>query len=283
MNNICTGGVFLFAVLQIINEELSVVSTMKKYLSKPQIDVERICLSDCNPFFVVTTSTKGGKIPWKSVEYSLGRLSDKMILPKGVEPPKNSDVKVVCFTYDLTAQMLLNTALNFANLPDLASQIRSITIVDREGIYFDKIEKIVKSIPVIRIVTDKIIQCDGIAQDMYYKWGVSISASDNINFGLQSDMIVSPFEQITGTNALVFSTDLCKNATQKTLISPKITLPKTLNLPELKDIDEHCFASTLYDFCGYKKLAQESFETMFLCNCEQSIGKLAKMIKYETV
>jgi hypothetical protein len=283
MNNIYIGGVFLFAVLQINDEEVGFVPTIKKYLSKSQIDIERVTLSECQPFFIVTTMAKGGKVPWKAVEYSLGRLSDRMILPKGVKPPENSAVKVIDFTYDLTAQMLLNTAISISNQNTLASQRQSIAIVDRKGIYFNKIEKIVKSVSIVRIVTDKVERYEEIAKEMYYKWGASISVSDDINLALQSDMIVSPFEQITKTNALVFSTDLCKNATHKTLISPKITLPNNLNLPVLKNIDEHSFVSALYEFCGCKKLEQESFRTMFFYNQEKSVSELSKMIKYETV
>jgi len=279
---ICVGGVFLFAVLQIKQSEQGILAVMKNHLLQPQTDVKRVNIAGAQPFFIVSTTQKSGQIPWNAIEYSLGRLSGRLLLPNGVTPPINSNVKSLETTDNLSAKMLLNTAIKVSKHSEIPKQKQRITVVDRTGIYIDQIEDVIKSAAVVRVITDRIIQYEQLAKNIFYKWGASIILSTDLRFALQSDIIISPFEQITGTNSLVLSTNACRCATAKTVISPQITLPAEFSEFLPQNIDEHKFACALYDDCGLKKLAGSSFETMLFCGCEQNVFKLAQMINYET-
>ena len=274
----------MFAVLQIKQGEQGILAVMKSHLLQPEVDVKRVNIpSGTQPFFIISTMAQSGQIPWRSIEYSLGRLSGRLILPNGVSMPTSSNVKALDITNDLAAKMLLNTAIKVSKHSGIPKQKQRITVVDRTGIYIDQIEGLVKNASVVRVITDKIVQYEKLAQDIFYKWGASIILGVDLPLSLQSDIVISPFEQITGTEALVLSTSECKCLTPKTVISPRINLPAEFLEFLPQDIDEHNFACALYDYCGVKKLADLSFETMLFCGCEQSVYKLVQMINYETV
>lgn len=274
----------MFAALQINEGEQGIFAVMKSHLLQPEVDVKRVNIpSGTQPFFIVSTREQSGQIPWRAIEYSLGRLSSRLLLPNGVSVPESSNVKSLDFTDGLAAKMLLNTATNISKYSGIPKQKQRITVVDRTGIYIDQIEGLVKNASVVRVITDKIAWYEQLAQDIFYKWGASIILGTDLPPSLQSDIVISPFEQITGTKALVLSTSECKCLTPKTVISPRINLPAEFLEFLPQNIDEHNFACALYDYCGIKKLADLSFETMLFCGCEQSVYKLVQMINYETV
>ncbi|MEG2050982.1 MAG: hypothetical protein RR012_01640 [Oscillospiraceae bacterium] len=265
----------MFAVLQINQSDKGILALMKNTFSKSKIEVKRVRISGAQPFFVISTTQKGKRINWSELEQILGRLSGKLILPNGLTPPVDSNVKQIDITDELPAKMLFNTAIEISKLSALPSQNQKITVVDKTGVYLDQIENLVKHAAVVRVITDKINHYEDVAQDILCDWGASISVSRDFRIALKSDIIISPFEQITGTEALVLSTSACKVLTPKTALSNRVSLPKEFKEFLPAGIDEHDFACTLFDSCKLKSLAEHNFEKMLFCGEEKDVQKIA--------
>ncbi len=273
----------MFAALEIKQSEQGILAVMKNRMLKIPVNVRRIQIMGSNPFVVVSVVSNTKRIPWNVVVGKIGRLSNRMLLPNDVTPPSNSGVKVLDLTADLPAKMLLSTAIDFSKYLSTPSRHQKITVIDRTGIYLDQIERLIKTVSVVRVVTDMKKQYENVSKEIFSNWGASISVLSNMRSELKSDIIISPFEQVINSEALVLSTDKCKVMTPKTIISPQITLPEEYRKFLPCGVDEHNFACALFDDCGLKKLADRSYDTMLFKGSFQSIQKIAKILEYHTL
>lgn len=271
-------GVFLFAVLQINEREQGILALMKNHFSKSDITVRRVKISGAQPFFIVSTAKDLKNIKWTELEKSLGRMSGSLLMPNNVTPPETANVKALTITDNLPAKILFNTAIKISKLSSLPSKCQRITVVDRAGIYLDNIENLVKQASVVRVITDKIIQYECVAQKILKRLGASVSISNAFKKEIKSDIIISPFEQITSVDSLILSTDSCRVMTPRTALSTKISLPNDLKVFLPAGIDEHEFACALFDSCGLARLAKQSFDNLLYCQELQNVQKIAQTL-----
>lgn len=265
----------MFVALQQNNED-SNFSPLKNMLG-PSIQLQKVKIQNNAPFYVVTIP-KGRRIPWKKLRTNLGRLCNKVLLPKDIIIPENSGVKAIAITDQLHAVSLLNTANLVAKQSKISVSKLKITIVDRDGIYLDNIEKIINCASHIRVITNNYKKYEPVVENIFDYWGASIFLSDDIQMALNSNIIISPFEQVIGTNALVMSLDKCDNLTCNTAIATRLLLPNELIEYLPKGIDEHDFASVLYDEYKLKCLSNISLDKMIVNGCEKSVYEMAKLM-----
>lgn len=205
-------------------------------------------------YFIIDIQLKNGRIDWDMVYNTAGRESSRLIIPEGINPPKNSFVK----SYD-SSKFLTHVFYNtiFQLLKSIETSPDSIII----GIY-DPYAKAAAVSPLflkycrhLKIVTD--------VPDKYYKYsekamseyGAGMIISDLCDSFENCNVIIAPFG-MSGCkyyphNALVFDID---GVCGYTVTKDCIRLPKIYTHDMPKRISEAVFAAALYERARVKEI-----------------------------
>lgn len=267
----------MFVVLEVDKCQKSKFSTLKSTFLKSSLQFRKEKIENSAPFYVVSVCNQD-KIPWKKLSVNLGRLSNKVLLPNDISITEKCGVKAINITDELHAISLLNTAKLVAKYSSIPANKMRISIVDRQGVYYNHIERILNSASHLRIITNNYKKYEPVVDDIFDYWGASVFLSSDINLAKKSNIVISPHEEILGTNALVLTLDKCKSFTCNTAIAHKLLLPNEYLEYLPKGIDEHKFASVLYDEFKFKSLSNVSLDKMIINGCEKSVYEMAKLM-----
>lgn len=265
----------MFVAMEIANKENEDIS-FKNRISN-DIKIKKVRIKNSTPFYVLTVNNIK-RIPWRKIEKALGRLDDKVLLPHEVNLGENTSVKCISFTNELSAVALLNTARLIAHHSEIPPTKMKISIVDRDGIYINFIERLVDCASSIKIVTNNYLKYENVVNNIFNYWGASILITDDVSQVKNSNIIISPFEDVKVTKALVLTLDGCMSYNDTTAKATRLKLPEKYKEYLPNGIDEHDFASILYDEYKFKSLGEMSLDKMNVNGNELGLYELSKLV-----
>ena len=240
----------MFAVLQL--------SEPKNKLKRGRITSQRIALPSGGAFFVVSVEKSFGKIPWKKLEKSLGILRKDVLLPKGTLIPEG--VNITAFSAQLFPRILLmNSAAEYIakNKSDFIPG--SLCIFDEMGIYLTYIERLMNCFSLIKIVTDKRAEYEGLSQQLLENYGLSLVISNKAS--ACGDAVISHECRVpVWFNGTLFTNEKKHLMNTRAFSGSEICLPEFYEGLRPDNINKLLFASALYEKCGEKALANLTYE-----------------------
>lgn len=205
-------------------------------------------------YFIIDTELKNGKIEWNKVYNVAGREASRLIIPEGINPPRESHVKA----YD-SSKFILHVFYNtiFSILKNMQMSPDSIVI----GIY-DPYAKAAEVSPSflkycrhLKVVTDFPDKYYEYSEKAMSEYGAGIIVSDTCYSFENCNIIIAPFGMAGCNyyphNALVFDIDgICGySVTNECIKLPKIY---TRELPPR--VSEAAFAAALYERARVKQI-----------------------------
>lgn len=253
----------MFVLLEFIHKEMTFKEKIYDLFSSPDILLERIETETGLAFFKMQVSKHKGKLPFDTICDVLGPLKDFVILKEGQSLPQDCPLSLFKGN-KLRKKLLFNSAVYTIGLMGVSPFSSSVTVVDRQGVFIDDIEKIVFLCSEIRIVTDEKRKYMRLSHHLLEKYGVTLLFSDNAEtFCKDSSFFISDQgnEIPLGFSGIAFSGE-------KKIINGKLFYPGEVDLP-LKykrlcpeGFDEKLFAFALYERCAVKELEKTKYKDL---------------------
>ncbi len=246
----------------------------KKYLSSCGLRTVRI--EKCLPFCVLDILEEKRGTDWKNVFNQCGRYASRIVAPRNLILPDESGLKRFV-PVSMNPLLTFNTAKMIIEKSELPPDKFSITLTDRNGVFYSKIHELLPLSSQIRIVTTFPERYSAACTNALNEFGASLIIRPSYEENSKPDAVICADGAVTSSmkNAAVFA---CKRKTGgKMLFSGSgIELsPEHLKIiPE--GIDEVDFAGAVTELCGYAGYRNSVFSEIAADCANISAEKLFK-------
>lgn len=244
----------MFAAVEFSHNKSRKAPFMNK--SKDEICSERIQLPELQSFFTVRVSCRKDKIPWQRIKNYLGVLAHRVVLPENIYPEEAADIRPL-EAKALSRLILFNSACE--DIFSAESEKSSLYIYDSQGLFKEKIERLVMSFSQIIVVSRETEAYERKARELYEKYGVSLVVTQRASPGCGT--AIDPEGSVPSYfSGRVYSLGRRQLLNARVISSDNIILPREYEAMRPGGIRAVDFASALYESCGVKELSELLYE-----------------------
>lgn len=271
----------MFAALVVRPQSPVIYKRVLEKIVYKKPDVVQTAVRNGAPFFTIYVSRRKGEIPWKDVEFYAGNCCERILLPDGIVPPKNSRVKKFTPQF-LPQKVLFNTACELLSRSRQNPVGRVITLFDKNAVLAREVHRLVPFASSVRVITDSEEKYEEVSKRIMEEFGASLIVSDNVLTAEDSGFIIS-FEGVPDDfHPRKLCAVLCgKEQPSRGFIA---VTGREMNLPSEycrlvpKNIDRDNFACAIYEKCGVAVLSGLMYTRLHLFGADTTLCGAAKML-----
>ena len=246
----------MFVTLEIVEPQ----KTRRRKKRSCKLSIERVALPEAVSFYRMTVQGEKEALPWPDIAEGAGPLRCRLLLPRGITPPKESGIRAF-EPKALPLRMLFNAGV--AALERRRLFRKEITVVDPGGILPQCIGRLVPFASVLRVLTERPHRYAAAQRDLLESDGISLCVcSMSAPLPQQGVLISLTAEYVPRLfDGLIFTCAERRFLRAETVIARDVKLPSAPARLCPAGIDRVQFASALYECCGVKAMGE-------LCFCE---------------
>lgn len=245
----------MFAVVKFLEEPTKLLDKIKFKMSPPKPVLSRINLKNSAPFYYLEIYRSLCGNEGEYIRQILGRCADSVIYCEKTLALNFKSVKKFLPKF-LNKILLFNTALNYIKSKNI--KFDSICIVDKDGIFTDRIFELIELANSIYIVTNFQGKYKKLVEDIYNKYGAYIIVDDKFGNFNNFDVVISPYENFN--RFLNYSFIIKESDTFNVYRCSGVTLPENIKSIMPGGVEPILFASALYELCGCKQLSKLNYD-----------------------
>lgn len=248
----------MFAVVKVLENEKSVLKRIKQIFKKPVPKLERINVGESSFFYRLELYKRQIEDNPDILRELLGKCSQRVIF-SGSERPENSPYFKTVKVEGYLQRVLINTALDLLQKRFNGYERLKLCFVDKRGEYSGFLRDFALTAGEITVVTDKPSAYDGICNELYEEYGLSVIMSDRAGELSNYDFTVSPQFNL---NKLFNNTVIIKNKASglcDVLKGHEVKLPESVKQIIPQSVNKLEFIYALYTYCGIDSLGTLRF------------------------
>ena len=269
-------------VLLNVTEENSIKNKLRDMFFSPQISVERIEAPNAAPFFRMNCKKYRGIVPFNTIIAASGRLKDRIIAPKSMEIPKNSDLKL--YSSDvLKKRLIMNSAANvlekvFCNRNDI-----TLSIVDEYGKHYDLLENFVSLAGEIKVYTKYASKYSSVCKMIMKKYGLLVTVIPEAKFLDEYGVVISHDPELVSPHfkGILFTNGEASPACCSAIRGLNVDISDYIKFPVSEFNDNTDIACALYELCYAYSLGKLSYTNLFVNGNACSYEEAANIISYK--
>lgn len=162
----------MFAVVKFAEEPKGVSERLRRKFGKKQAAAEKITVTPGVFYFSLSCNFTSEKADWNIISASAGKLKNRLIVPFGVSPPRESGCRLSRCESLKKRSFILSV---YDILKD--KRLKAITFDDDGGFLPEDISRFVPLAPDIRVLTDSPEKYEGAREEIMARYGASLIIS----------------------------------------------------------------------------------------------------------
>ncbi len=252
----------MFATVECVDGDVGFRGFMRDMFLEPQIDFQRIQLSEGDPFYRVRVKEYRGQIPVRETFESLGRLKGSVLFTSDFP---HEDETLIFRPKLFGALLLLNSAYTYIKKLSLSPLRSSLTIFDSSGIYADKLSRFVPLFSKIEVYTRQSALYEAAAKRLLAEYGLSLTVTYFFDGRPPESTVIISYDSLPFAGyyrGIIFTGgDFCPPC-GCALTGEGLTLPAQYELLRPGGIDKMPFAAALYEKSAVKSLGELEYNML---------------------
>lgn len=247
------GVVFLFTVLDIVEEDLSVVGRFFRRMRREEPELSKVAVRNGAPFFLLGMRAIRGEIPWDKILQKVGRCASRILAREDLILPERVPFRRFTPEY-LPLCTAENTLCEILKLSEIRPQKISLGIHDPNGALRGRLSALVPYCSDLRIVTNKTNDFEEECRRILENSGAGITRTDDLSALRSCNLILCrDASLIPATDGFLFSA--MPSPLPNCFYGCSLTLPQSEEALRPSFIDASLFAAALYELCGVRRLS----------------------------
>lgn len=180
----------MFVVLKLKKAETDILKRVKAVIRGPDITSDRIYYKGDAVYFSVTVPIYKKEIPWQHIQNHCRRLCDRVVLPIGITPPEDSEIRQYSSEH-FEKLMLFNTMVEYIKRHGPAPTVSTLCLVDNDGSLCNELSRAVGLFSAINVITQNRQAYESICKSILDNYGLSVSFYPGIPNG-ENTVVFSP-------------------------------------------------------------------------------------------
>jgi hypothetical protein len=244
----------VFVALELIDRENGgLLRRIRNQLIRPKMWLEAgECLG--GRYAVLRVETSGGKIDWEAVERICGSYAGKLLLPEGLELPKDGRLGRLPLRR-FHEQVLVRTACDLVDRTRMPMYRRVLGLVDPQGKHAALLTELLKHFTSVKVLTGEAAIYREASYQAMEELGAPVLLAEDFGSFRDCVLVAAPSAVYTGMEATLPCPVLCGDAfvaagrfERIDSLQAAVREPVRACCPQA--IRPHDFAAALYEYCG---------------------------------